>query len=534
MQKKILVVALGSLVLAALAGCTNSQASSNPSEVSSEAPSVSSSQESSVSSAPDYDGVLKAFLAKVEARNLTVEVKDWCNFQFFGKDAIYDTYEAASGYEGQHDAVMRVGLIGVFNFAIDSSNNLVFGNCLTPVSDTNLDLFYYTPDLLASSFSLWTRGEGFSWTSTDKDAVGTALAGLNGYGSSASDFTYKTTLTLAEDGSKASFACTATYNKKDYPLVAEFSALGSTKNEAIDAAIANPPDIPAATAWSADQKSLMTTFSGEAIPFPAGNSYAASFDPQTDDDGNQTGYQYLDFSSGDILADYQAALLSAGWTLSSRTTPEADLKSDGYVHYIYEKTKSEQTTSAGKVVYQLQVEFEPVSAMGDSTQALYPNGEFKIFAGTYEYPMEYTFDAAGLNAYYAKITKTDGSVAIPTLTISDKVTAIKVEDDTKLFNDTYGSWGYSWINYSIATLSVDAEADMQTEVASYGAALVKAGFTDAGKTLAADGCLSYTLSDDKFASNFSGALAILITPAYSTDSAGTKTYAKTFTIVVEA
>jgi hypothetical protein len=533
MQKKILIVALGSLLLGALTGCGENAASSLDS---SEAPVSSSSEETLATSVDttDYDGALRTFLAKVKTRNLTVEVKDWCSFQFFGQDAVYDTYKSGSGYEGQHDAAIRVGQKGIFNFSIDSSNALVYGNCLTPVSATDLDTFYYTPKLLENTFSSWKRGTGYTWTSTDKNSVGTTLAGFNGYGSYASEFTYSTTLTLAADGSSASFACTATYDSKNYSLVAEFSALGTTTNAAIDAAIATPADIPAATAWNANQKALMATFSGETIPFPAGTSYAASFDAQTDDDGNPTGYQYLDFSSGNILSDYQSALVGAGWTLSSRTTAEDDMENDGYVHYLYEKTKSEQTTSDGKIVYQLQVEFEPADKMSSDTAAIYPNGEFKIFAGTYEYPMQYTFDAAGLNAYYAKITKTDGSVAIPTLTISAKVTAIALEDDTKLMNSAYGGWGFSWVSDSVATLSVEAEADMQTETSSYGASLIAAGFTDAGKTLAADGYLSYALSDDKFANNFSGALAITITPKYTTDSTGTKTYAKAFTIAVEA
>lgn len=527
MKKQALLVALASLTLV---GCGKTTVPASSSESATATATATATSETTATSTVDpADSALAPFIAKVVARNATVEVKDWCNYKFFGTDALLATYEGT--YAGETDGAIRVGTQGLFKFSI-ASNAIVLGDCLSVAADVNIDTFYWTTDALADA-SLWTKGVGYAWTSTSS-AVGGAMAGLNGYGSYASLFdSYASTLTIAEDGATASIVTTAKAGTKSYPLTADFSNLGTTTDTVIEAYLKNPPTLSAATDWSAAVKTSLTTWTGEVLPFPEGTSYATAAQAETDDDGNETGFDYFDYASGDILDKYQLALVSAGWALSDRTTAEDDMTKDGYVHYLYEKTKTEQTATAGRIVYNIQVEFQPVSTMGTSSAALYPNGEFKIFCSTYEYPIISSVDADGLNAYLATILKTDKSQAIPTLTIGTEVTTIKIEDSTNIYNASYGSWGFSWTKYATITLTISTQAEAEAAATAYGAALAAAGFTAGTDTLAKEGDLIYTLADDLYANNFSGALSITLMPKTTgTDTA--KTYDGALEMIVEA
>ena len=114
-----------------------------------------------------------------------------------------------------------------------------------------------------------------------------------------------------------------TYSKKTYDIEAEVSEIGKTENPVVSAFLAAPPTLTAATAWSDELQSSMTSLINEVIPLPNGTSYATYESISTDENGVVTDITYEDLGSGDILEAYQAQLIADGWTLSSERTDEA-------------------------------------------------------------------------------------------------------------------------------------------------------------------------------------------------------------------
>lgn len=536
MTKKI-VLLVSALFAFSLVGCTTpsnggSSAASSSSPTTStpttSAPTTSapttSDPASSSSTAPTID--LTEFLSKFAVSNYTVEFEDFVSFSFFGKDALYGTYLGDYADYGSAGSI-NVGTQGMFDFTMDDKA-ITLGNCDTVSPDATISWFYYTLEDLATSAKTWTAGTVANvYTSTDT-VVGSAIACLGGYKdyANSSKSTFSTQLIIGDSADAAILKTTMTYNKKAYDIEAEVTKIGTTENAVVSAFLAAPPTLTAATAWSSQLQSSMTTLVNEVIPLPTGTSYATYESVSADDDGAVTGITYQDFGSGDILAAYQAQLIADGWSLSSeRTDEEGDMENYGYVMYMYEKVKTEATAKEGKVVYTLQVSYEPVDAFDSaSAKEVYPQGIFQIIASVYQYPLVITTDVAGLNTYYADLTKADGTMAIPTIAFASTVTGITITDYTLTASAIYG---IEFANYSDAAIAIATEADALADIATIGAGFVSAGYTDYGPTIADDGYLQYLLADAAYP-NLD--MNISLTPNYTDDGA----YAGTITIEVMA
>jgi len=458
--------------------------------------------------------------------NYTVVYKDFVSYSYFGKDALYGTYLGEYADYGSTGSI-NVGTQGMFDFTMDDSA-ITLGNCDSVSPDATVAWFYFTLDDLVTSAKTWTAGNGENVFTSADTAVGSAIACLGGYKDYAlSDkATFTTQLTIGDGEDSAILKTTMTYSKKTYDIEAEVSEIGKTENPVVSAFLAAPPTLTAATAWSDELQSSMTSLINEVIPLPNGTSYATYESINTDENDVVTDITYEDLGSGDILEAYQAQLIADGWTLSSERTDEAgDMENYGYVMYMYEKVKTEATAKEGKTVYTLQVSYEPVDAFTNaSSKEVYPKGVFQIIASVYQYPVVIKTDVAGLNTYYASFTKADGTAAIPTITFASAVTGVTITDYTLTASAIYG---IDFVNYSDAVVAIASKEDALTDIGTIGASFVSAGYMDYGTTIADDGYLEYALADDAYP-NLS--MNVSLSPNYAEDG----TYAGTITIEVMA
>lgn len=524
MSRKI-VLLVSSLFALSLVGCASPTNNSSSSAPASSVPASSSEPVSSASVEKEVD--LAEFLSKFAGLNYTVEFEGFVNYAFFSKDAIYATYLGDYASYGAAGSI-NVGTQGMFDFTIDNGA-ITLGNCDSSSAEATISWFYYTLEDLAGSAKAWTStGVTNAYTSSDA-TIGAAIACLGGYSDYANSgkATFATQLVIGEQADAAVIKTTMTYNKKTYTADAEVTAIGTTANATVTSFLAAPPTLTAKTAWGSATQTAMTSLLNEIIPLPTGTSCNTYESVTTDDNGAISDITLQDFGSGDILAAYQAQLIADGWTLSTERTDETgDMEKYGYVMYMYEKVKTAATSKAGKIVYTLQVDYKPVSAYSSATgKKVYPKGTFQIVATVYQYPLVITTDVAGLNTYYADIKKADATAAIPTLAFASTVTGVTITDYSLTAAAVYGM---DFVNYSDAKIAIATEADALTDLATIGAALVSAGYTDGETTIADDGYLSYSLSDDAFAMF---GMSITLSPDFASD--GT-TYAGSVTIEVIA
>jgi hypothetical protein len=516
-MKKLLFVLTASMLFVSLSGCagtTSSSAAASSSAASSAAASSAAasssaaesssaaSSSSSVASSVNYAAILNTFLAPLANDNYTLTINDYVTYQQLGTKAVYKTYLGDYASNGNAGYVLN-GSQGLFRFSLAADGSFVIGNCLSPAGATKLTAYCFDITAIAPTEASWkhTEGEDYIFTTSDV-TIGTTLANVGGYGSYTSKATaFATTLTIDEAKTSATFATTMTYNKKDYTIAGAISLIGSTSIAAVDAYIAAPATLVAPKAWKSDTQTGMTSLINEVLPFPSGVSYATSESMTTDDSGAVSDITFQDFASGDISEAYKAALVADGWTLSeSRTDVEAEIAQYGYAMYMYEKVKTPATSTMGPLCYTVQVDFIAKDILDLSSKALYPNGVFQVICTVYQNPLITNVSVAELNTYYATIKKTDGTAALPTLTLGSEVTKIVLTDYTAMAS---ANFGLAFTNYSDAKLSIADKATAVSDVTTIEASLSAAGLTSSGDDFATTGSVTYSLVDDAFPDGFS-------------------------------
>lgn len=513
MKKPIIslfAVVTGAFLLGSCGGTavsSSSQGTVSSAAASSAASSAVSSSSAVVSSsssvAPTPKERLVAYLATLADCNATFTDSTIMKTEFYGKKARYTTYLGDyAGKDGYSDGGVLVnGTQGIFDFTIENGA-VVLGAIETVNSELLIPDAYYTPADLAGTGDKWVAGiDDDTWTSTDA-ALGGSILSLDGYSGYSSTGTFASTLVF--NGDDVELECDYT-PKKGTATTAKgvLTAVGTTTNAVVTAYLASPSVLPNPSGWTPDQKTALDGFLGTAIPFPTGATYAMSFSSDKDTMDEVSGFTITDFASGDIVDSYKAQIEAAGWTYSAdRSTPEADITNWGYAMYLYEKPLSDATATTGAMIYSLQVDFIPTSALDEGQRVYYPNGQMQIIVNTYQKPFIKDITADELNTYYAGIKDSSDKAILPTFTFGEEATKITLTDNTATINHLYGM--DIMTNYSVVDITIADETKAVADVTAISTACTAAKLTDGGKTIAADHEVSFSVSSISFA--FSAAI----------------------------
>ena len=197
-----MILALSALLLA---GCNPEAKSSLPTSIPESSSSILPPESSSEEGMDKETALLYYYRRLLKPSNLTMSIKDPTGQTvvkyFMGSDAVvFDS-------NGEQEGILVNGTQGVFEFKVDSANNIVLGQSYG--RSTNVIDVFYTPTLRANEreLGIWTSGdEGYFYTCSNKpgsSAFGAYATMLTLGKSSYISYLSSMTLKLADDLSSA-------------------------------------------------------------------------------------------------------------------------------------------------------------------------------------------------------------------------------------------------------------------------------------------------------------------------------------------
>lgn len=267
---------------------------------------------------------------------------------------------------------------GLFKFELDG-NDVVLLGAENAMQNGSITEYFYTTRDLKDFKSNWNNTTGYTYTSSNA-SLGEIILELDGKGIfSYVTESYNCSLTIADDGLSATYYVEAKleagYGGTE---TAEFtvSDLGTTTNALFSNYLKNQPALTKKTSWTEDEKAALEYFSG-IKDFPVPNLSSLVNSEVWTSSGIPAKLVVEDYGSGDICEGYRESLFNAGFTQSALTTPNDDMKTYGYVIWIFEKYL---TIEEGHDLFCF-VKFYHVPKIqieGEYEQKMFPNGRFEM------------------------------------------------------------------------------------------------------------------------------------------------------------
>lgn len=495
MKRNIKTLFIGVLSLLAVTGCNKTAASSSNSSSSSNSNSTqdsvstssasdstsssnaASSSSSSSSKPVAEDNYLEPYDVNIALENYEVTITTSTQtVDIYGKDAIYvDSGSDAFGYIYFENSL--------WEYSFGDDNSVALESCIYGSIDENYDLtslitYYSAIDILKEDFSgsNWVaQQKAHTYTTTDAKTI-SALLALGGYSSSSSSSysstTYSaTSLTMtAKSTGYVTITGNVTATTTSYfsgsttetvKLSMILSNLGDNSNDAITSFLANPT-VPTQTAFADELKTGMTTFSGSVLPYDSKFTSYSNYSVST------SSYSYQDMKCGDLVTEYGAKLVEAGFTKD--TTAESTSGATSYAKYT--KMKSAKTATSGQSDYVIYLAYYSTSDLSSNGgEILYKDGVF-LMQGTIVTQALQLDNVADINAFVAgKLKKSDGSAIIPDITFTPATIALA---DFTAYAAMFGYSVTAWYEIE-GTFNTGAEA--LSSLKAYATSLVNAGFT---------------------------------------------------------
>ena len=431
MNKKssLMILALSAMLLV---GCNPEAKSSVPTSTPESSTSILPPESSSEEGMDKETALLYYYRKLLKPSNLTMSIKDPTGKTvvkyFMGKDAIvFDS-------NGEQEGILANGTQGVFEFNIDSANNVTLGQCYG--RSTNVIDVFFTPTLLANEreMGIWTIGdEGYFYTCSNNPgssafgAYATMLTlGKTAYISYLSSMTLK----LADDLSSASLKLRYTIDGQVATVSATFSKFGTTSVKAVADYLKNPTNVPNATAYSSTANTIAESLFGDAniAPFPTGLvDYAFRDDYLTDDSNHAVGFQWT-YYGDNIASGWNSILTTKGYV-----SAQADTVDDsGYTHTTMKYVLRAATSEVG--------EKSAVAEYWYDSKEHEFCCQFSLFIGAV---VKEVADIAALNTKLEAINGSEGvTYALPAFDENAAITKITVTDACERFANNYSFYYY--------------------------------------------------------------------------------------------
>ena len=432
MKKKssLMILALSALLLA---GCNPEAKSSLPTSIPESSTSSILPPESSSEEGMDKETALLYYYRRLlKPSNLTMSIKDPTGQTvvkyFMGSDAVvFDS-------NGEQEGILVNGTQGVFEFKVDSANNIILGQSYG--RSTNVIDVFYTPTLLANEreLGIWTIGdEGYFYTCSNKpgsSAFGAYATMLTLGKSSYISYLSSMTLKLADDLSSATLKLRYTLDGQVATVSATFSKFGNTSVKAVADYIKNPVTVPSATAYSSTATTIANALYGDATiaPFPTGLvDYAFRDDPLTDSSNHAVGFQWTYY--GDNIASGWNSILTAKGYVSAQADTVDD---DGYTHTTLKYVLREATAEVG--------EKSAVAEYWYDSREKEFCCQFSLFIGAV---VSEIADISALNTKLALVNASeDVTYALPDFDANEAITKITFTDASEKFASDYSFYYY--------------------------------------------------------------------------------------------
>ncbi len=465
MKKGLLSVSLISLLsLVALTGCNNG---GNESTTSSEGV-VSSSEEVKLEA-------LENFLEATLDANGTVEDSEFVKHEYLGAHKGF-----VNTFLGEYVDYGTTGYINIEDYGtyeIEIVDEEVFEvEFVYPVEIDYTEQSYTVFDIgYFGAEATWVVNEDGSFTTDDED-LAFVFAYMDGLSSFFYDFSeFEVTLDIDNDGDAvATIILGGSAKYDDYEFALDVYDIGATENAAVEAYLASDPTFAPLPGFSDDfieelEYETDTTFGTDTLPFPNGITYAAS--------ESLFMMGLIDYKSGDLSTTYAAQLEEAGFTLDKDLSDLAG-EDYGYIDYVYSKEVGEEDEKFYAPKLYVEFYFYSTDLMSKDTAALYPYGEFMVFAwGEHEKKPE-LLDEYELDARISSVTLPGDDIqnAYPAIDLGGKATKIEYLDLTEKYQALYGQWGYIEDFVASVKIYIEDEEDALSIAGAYGEALVDAGF----------------------------------------------------------
>ena len=528
------------------------------------------SQEESVSSSAKEEVTIEDFLYNLSSTHRANIKNTYYSIDYLGDDAMY--FNAFhSKYASKQGGYVSLGDKGLWTFdkAEDTKafelGSLIYAAMPTDTSGKQLDLSdalsYYEPMVnFADSVDSWSPVKGYNsiYTIDETDAANEAalkaIAGLESYIDD-SNYVYKATKVkmAVTDNHTAEISCKVLKYKAStttelYSTLTPSSRLkitlaGTDTVDGLDDFLANPV-IPAYTDWGSDVKADFSAIFGSnfTLPFVTGLTRGYQLQDDNDGKGNVTQMQIVDLLSGDLTTAFTAALTADSWI------NDGTQESNGMTIYTFHKVITAQDDTAKTGEKDAIVEFAFTPSASTKSPALYPNGEFMVYATV----QEQAYLVKGLdkvNTTLATILKADKTAALPALNFGTATASdLTLGDYTVAANTQFAKYGITvsyyweitgsfadgataltatttWLN-DLTTAGYAAEADDTTTTTGGDTSDTTATATPA-ETLASENSVEVSLTDTAFK-----ALGALYVDISLTVDKTTKARTGAFTIII--
>ena len=327
----------------------------------------SSSSSSSIEVPPTPSELFDRFHANLALKNSTLIDENYIEQKFIEGKILTNHYYGKFAEQGD-DGYCQYLDQGLYHFNF-VENGIEIDRCKTVNKDVDMCDFFYTTYDLKDFKTKWKKTSNeFVYTSSEKE-VSVLIAELDGQGilAEASD-TFKSTLTLANDGKSAKYETIATSNDYGtFEMSFTVKDVGTTTHESVTNYLANAPRLVSTNEFPNEVKIALNSMFAMNVNAPTGTSYAHDSYVSYNSDQSVREIFYEDYLAGDQVASYRSYLESLNFTLSDITDEKDDLKKLGYVRYYYEKVVASQT------LY-VELYFVPKIQLETFEQTLFPNG----------------------------------------------------------------------------------------------------------------------------------------------------------------
>ena len=389
--------------------------------------------------APEDPGYMDLLLENLAGKNFTFSTvsdeDEWETMYVIGDNALFNNYsEAAEGYGAKDNGVL-IFENNVYSFGIeeDAVADLTFVEELDPDYPSVLDYVYSAFDFTFVEWEYVGDGTYFS----DSALACTIMAKTGGYGSHA-DYINGVYVTVAEDGSEATFVTECAY----FDIELTVGDFGTTAVQAISDYFDNPWVPTALTDWTDDTKAIFQEAFGEVIPF-----YEGFTSKMVETDYLDIYGVYFVQDTGLLPADcfaYGEILLENGYILDQEES-EFD-EETGATALLFRKTRGDGKQIIVQVEYDVEAE------------------RFQLIIQLYVPPVSY-------EGYDALNTVILNNGIFPGLPASENATFVGTDWAASASDD--------WITYSIyleVSITFETQADLDTYQTLYIDLLEQNGF----------------------------------------------------------
>lgn len=354
---------------------SNQPSSSSVINSSSASPSTPISSSSSISSSKEEEKfssleAYNVFHEGLRLKNSTYVAENYIEEKLINGKILTNKYFGTYATRQYDDGYVVYLDQGLYHYS-KVGDDILIDECKSINKETRIfDYFYTTYDLLSYRNRWKTTSEDYVFTSTnDELAEIICLLADKPFSASIAD-SFVNTLTVAEDGSSATYQTEAFYDGES--IIASFLVkdLGTTRDEEVESFLADATPLEVTNDFPNETKEIIKVWTGFDLPAPEGASYAHSVEYYYSQ-GQIVQITYEDFLVGNKIDEYRQTLEDNGFSLSDKTNETSDLKQYGYVRYYYEITVNGWD-------YMVETYYKPMINLDSSIQGFFPKGIFHI------------------------------------------------------------------------------------------------------------------------------------------------------------